>query len=58
MNKQLLQEVIDRLLPSNPNHKEFEVKLRALINDISPNPYHRVDDRDEYEPINEIDCNG
>ena len=31
MDKELLQAVIDRLMPSNPKQKEFEEDLRKLL---------------------------
>lgn len=31
MNKELLQEVIDHLMPSNPKQEEFEKGLRELL---------------------------
>jgi len=31
MDKELLQNIIDNLLPSNPRYKEFEKDLRELV---------------------------
>jgi hypothetical protein len=31
MDKELLQNIIDNLLPSNPRHKEFEKDLKELV---------------------------
>lgn len=31
MNKELLQQVIDHLMPSNPKQEEFEADLKELL---------------------------